>query len=170
MLQVLKHLQSPTLPVAFLLFLHQYCDMRWLQLAQLSECQWATSVKIFIASWSYVMLIFELLNTIPTVVGVLSMCQLMTSSHTVIVHSLLVFLEYGWCNLITPVLLLCYSDLNQVSICMVYSSVITHTHIAALPLSNSRCLLLVCECGVHHQHFWEGCSVCYSLTTHHAAV
>ena len=50
--------------------------------------------------------IFELLNNIHRVVGVLSMCQLMTSSHTVIVHPLLVFLEYGWYDQVTPVLLL----------------------------------------------------------------
>ena len=75
------------------------------------------------------------------------MCQLMTSSHTVIVHPLLVFLEYGWCNLITPVLLLCYSDLNQVSIWLQFSCY-SYTHSCTTTLS-SRCLLLVCECGVH---------------------
>ena len=75
-----KHLKPPPLPVAFLFFLHQFCDMRRLQLVQLSECQWATSVYSQLK-----------LRHIHTVVGVLSICQLMTSSHTVIVHLLLVF-------------------------------------------------------------------------------
>ena len=39
-----KHLKPPPLPVAFLFFLHQFCDMRRLHLVQLSECQRATSV------------------------------------------------------------------------------------------------------------------------------
>ena len=134
MLQVLKHLQSPPLPVAFLLLLHQYCRI-WCN-CNLHNCQNVSEHQVwrFYSQLKLRHVNFWAFEYYSTVVGVLSMCQLMTSSHTVIVHPLLVFLEYGWCDLITPVLLVWYSDLNQVSISG-YSSVVTHTHIAALPLS-----------------------------------
>ena len=77
--------------------------------------------------------IFELLNNIHTVVGVVSICQLMTSSHTVIVHPLLVFLEYGWYDQVTPCC--CCDILISTNIYQLYSSVITGTYVAALQLS-----------------------------------
>ena len=84
-----KHLQSPPLPLVCSAY--NWCWMRWLQLVQLSECQWATSAEILKTILRHVKG-FELLNNIHnctgvthTVVGVLSVCQLMTS-HIVKVH------------------------------------------------------------------------------------
>ena len=99
-------------------FLHQYCGMVWYETTAIcATVRMSVSNKDFIASGKLCYVTykfnFQPLNTIHTVVGALLMCQLMTSSHTVIVSPLLMLLEYGWCDLITPVLLLWYSDLNQ---------------------------------------------------------
>ena len=133
-----------------------------LQLVQLSECQWATSAVIFIASgeiMSYKILSCWLIHNC-----VLSLCQLMTSSHTVIVHQLLMFWSKSWCDLITPVLLLWYSDLNQVSISNAVLSLLVH---AALPLS----AVDVCCWSIKDVYIsWYFRQSCSSLTTCHAAV
>ena len=109
-----KHLQSPLLPVAFLLLLHQYCGVVWYETTALTS----VTVRLSVSNKCSSHLKLHHVNFWAVEYYSHSgWCSVNVSTDDIIPHSdsasLLMFWSKSWCDLITPVLLLWYSDQNQ---------------------------------------------------------